>query len=144
MFKKEIFEIPVISDDSENFAKTLKVEIKVTHSDSKLKTFRDFLGSIPEKVIDALRSTKAYISNDGTSLQFVYPEMDEESRKTIKNLFLPTEDFKWKKDSKLKGYLSKALIINPEKLYPNFVSTKLFGNANGLFTGTVEFRVTKK
>lgn len=144
MFKKEIFEIPVIVDDSRNFAKTLKVEIKVTQSNVKLKSFRDFLGSISEQVIDALKRTKAYISNDESNLQFVYPEMDEESRKVIKNLFLPTEDFKWKKDLKLKGYLSKALTINPEKLYPNFVSTKLFGNASGLFTGTVEFRVTKK
>lgn len=144
MLKKEIFEIPVISYDSENFAKSLKVEIKVTRSNVKLKSFRDFLGSISEQVIDALKSTKAYISNDGSNLQFIYPEMDEESRKVIKNLFLPTEDFKWKKDLKLKGYLSKPLIINPEKLYPNFIGTKLFGNTSGLFTGTIEFRVTKK
>ena len=46
MFKKEIFEIPVISDDSENLPKSLKVEIKVTHSDSKLKSFRDFFWAV--------------------------------------------------------------------------------------------------
>ena len=51
MFKKEIFEIPVIADDSENFAKTLKVEIKVTRSDTKLKSFRDFWAVFQNKLL---------------------------------------------------------------------------------------------
>lgn len=163
MFKKEIFELPVTSDDfSRDFAKNLKVEIKLTQSDVKSKTFRDFLGSLPDDVIDALKNTKVYIfkhtsyeENDDHSfteknsvkdynMQFIYPEMDIETRKMISNLFFSPLDFRWKKDPKLKGYPSTTVILYADRLYPKFIGSMLCGNTSGFLTGTVEFRVTKK
>lgn len=99
----------MISDDfSKDFAKNLKVEIKITQSDAKSKTIRDFLGVIPDGVIDALKNTKVYIFKHSTyvedelnhsigiknsvkdyNMQFVYPEMDIECRKMMNNLFFP-------------------------------------------------------
>ena len=154
MFKKEIFKLSVISDDfSKDFAKDLKVEIRITQSDTKSKTFRYFLGAIPDSVIDALKNTKAYVfkpcyDTDNTdeeyNMCFVYPEMDDECKKVINTLFFHPLDFTWRKDPKLKGYPSAAVVLHTDKLYPTFVSSALCGKTSGYITGTVEFRVTKK
>lgn len=163
MFKKEIFELPVMSDDfSKDFAKNLKVEIRITQSDAKNKTIRDFLGVLSDDLINALKNTKVYIfkhtyyeENEDHSytekysvkdynMQFVYPEMDIDTRKTMNNLFFHPLDFRWKKDPKLKGYPSTTVILYVDKLYPKFIGSMLFGNSNGFLTGIIEFRVTKK
>ena len=154
MFKKEIFKLLVKSDDfSKDFAKDLKVEIRVTQSDAKSKTFRDFLGVIPDDVVDALKNTKVYVfkpcyDTDNTgeeyNMRFIYPEMDDECKKVINSLFFHPEDFTWRKDPKLKGYPSVALTLFADRLYPNFVGSALCGKTTGYVTGTVEFRVTKK
>ncbi len=153
LFKKEIFEIPVISDEfSKDFIKDLKVEIKITQSDVKNKTFRDFLGVIPDSVIDALKNTKVYISKRTSyveiepsyDMQFIYPEMDAECRRVMSDLFFSPLDLQWKKDLKLKCYPSKTIILSANGLYPRFVGSTLGGNANGFLTGVIEFRVTNK
>ena len=154
MFKKEIFKLSVISDDfSKDFAKDLKVEIRITQSDAKSKIFRNFLGVIPDSVIDALKNTKAYVfkpcyDTDNTdeeyNMRFIYPEMDDECKEVINTLFFHPVDFRWRKDPKLKGYPSEAVVFNANRLCPNFISSVLGGNTNGCVTGTVEFRVTKK
>ena len=154
MFKKEIFKLSVKSDDfSKDFAKDLKVEIRITQSDAKSKIFRDFLGVIPDDVVDALKNTKVYVfkpcyDNDNAgeeyNMRFIYPEMDDECKKVINTLFFHPEDFTWRKDPKLKGYPSVALTLFADKLYPNFVGSALCGKTTGYVTGTVEFRVTKK
>ena len=160
MFKKEIFKLLVKSDDfSKDFAKDLKVEIRITQSDAKSKTFRDFLGVIPDDVVDALKNTKVYVFKGSSyeesdlrhdnfseeyNMRFIYPEMDDECKKVINSLFFHPEDFTWRKDPKLKGYPSVAVILFADKLYPNFVGSALCGRTTGYVTGTVEFRVTKK
>lgn len=154
MFKKEIFKLSVFSDDfSKDFAKDLKVEIRITQSDVKSKTFRYFLGVISDDVVDALKNTKVYIfkpcydtdnADEEYNMRFIYPEMDDECKKVIDTLFFHPEDFTWRKDPKLKGYPSAAVTLFADRLYPNFVSSALFGKTSGCATGTVEFRVTKK
>ena len=160
MFKKEIFKLSVKSDDfSKIFAKDLKVEIRITQSDAKSKIFRNFLGVIPDDVVDALKNTKVYVfkgssyeesdlrhNNFGEeyNMRFIYPEMDDECKKVINTLFFHPLDFTWKKDPKLKGYPSEAVVLYANRLYPNFVSSALCGKTSGYVTGTVEFRVTKK
>lgn len=151
MFKKEIFELPVFSDEiSKDFAESLKVEIRVTLSYIKNETIKHFLGTLPETFIEALKNTNVYISKpecednlNDYNMQFVYPEMNKENEKLMTKLFFHVLNFSWIRNSELNGYPSVPVVLHEDKLYPNFVGSMLC-STNGFLTGNVEFRVSEK
>lgn len=148
MFKKEIFELPVFSDEiSEGFAKDLKVEIRISTSYLKNDTIHHILGTLPDEFIEALRNTKVYISKseyeddpNDYNMQFVYPEMDMECKKLMIKLFFHVMNFRWMKNYELNGYPSVAVLLHADKLYSKFVCSMLCPT-NGFLTGKVEFRI---
>lgn len=151
MFKKEIFELPVFSDNiTKDFAENLKVEIRITSSYIKNETVKHFLGTLPDEFIEALKNTNVYIFKSEYkddlnvfNMQFVYPEMNNECKKLMKKLFFHVMNFSWTRDSELNGYPSVAVVLQADKLYSNFICSMLCPT-NGFLTGKVEFRVIEK
>lgn len=156
--KKEIINVKVLPAEPQDkgLADSLKVEILVSQSDFPAKSFRSFLGEIPEDFIEILRNTRALVKfvdseervEEHIRLTFIYPDMTKEQQRMMSKLFFGREPqilHTWKKNSKYNGYLSNNIcIFDKERLIPNFVASMVCYATNGLFTGSVKYRVRHK
>ena len=158
--KKEIINVKVLPAEPQDkgLADSLKVEILVSQSDFPAKSFRSFLGEIPEDFIEILRNTRALVkfvdseeceeSEEHIRLTFIYPDMTMEQKRMMSKLFFGREPQilrTWKKNSKYNGYLSNNIcIFDKERLIPNFIGSMICYGTNGLFTGSVKYRVRHK